>query len=129
MIPSSNTYTNYGTTTRQRQITSTSRQIEPSVLLVEDDPVMVKLLSFALEKRGFAVNIATDGQKALDYLANNEEPHLVLLDLKINHRLQFQYQEELVEDIQVTAYFQKKPLNFVLQKILEGTKLDFEIKP
>lgn len=83
MIPNSNTYTNYGTTTKQRQITSNSRQTERSVLLVEDDPVMVKLLSFALEKRGFHVNIATDGQEALDYLANNIEPHLVLLDLML----------------------------------------------
>jgi len=52
---------------------------------------------------------------------------LVLLELKINHRLQFEYAETLVEGIQVTTSFKKASLDFAMKKILEGTEIDFEI--
>lgn len=59
----------------------------------------------------------------------NEPLDLVLLDLKINHRLKFEYDEKLIEGIHVTTSFKKSSLDFGMKKILEGTNLDFEIKP
>ena len=52
---------------------------------------------------------------------------LVMLELKINHRLQFEYDETLIKDIRVTTSFRKASLDYAMKKILEGTGIDFEI--
>lgn len=58
----------------------------------------------------------------------NKALNLVLLDLKINHNLTFEYEKQLVEDIRITASFGKMPLNNAMKTILEETKIDFEIQ-
>jgi two-component system, OmpR family, KDP operon response regulator KdpE len=50
------------------------------ILLVEDEPAMVRVLQVCLEGRGYRVRIATDGHEALDAV-RYEEPAVVLLDL------------------------------------------------
>jgi two-component system KDP operon response regulator KdpE len=50
------------------------------ILLVEDEPAMVRVLQVCLEGRGYRVRIATDGHGALDAV-RYEEPAVVLLDL------------------------------------------------
>lgn len=53
--------------------------LQPNVLIVEDEPPLVELLSYNLEKAGFQAQIARDGDEAL--LAIEERrPDLVLLD-------------------------------------------------
>ena len=53
--------------------------LQPNVLIVEDAPPLVELLSYNLEKAGFQAQIARDGDEAL--LAIEERrPDLVLLD-------------------------------------------------
>ena len=52
---------------------------------------------------------------------------IVLLDLEIEHRLKFEYDETLVEGVQVTTSFRKASLDYAMKKILEGTGIDFEI--
>ncbi len=59
----------------------------------------------------------------------DESLDLVLLNLKINHRLNFEYEKKTVEDIRITASFNKSPLDYGMKKILEGTNIDFEFKP
>lgn len=54
---------------------------EPYVLLVEDDPVLGKVLSHALEKRGINLKIVADGLTAVNLLNLESKPSLVLLDL------------------------------------------------
>src|SRR5256885_17080895 len=67
-----------------------------TILQVEDDPNDVFFLQHAMTKAGVAnpVQVATDGQQAIDYLrgagkfADREQfplPCLVLLDLKLPH--------------------------------------------
>lgn len=68
---------------RHQQRTGKLPKQPQKVLIVEDDSIMVKLLSFALEKKGYKVSVAKDGYKALDYLDKSEEPNLVLLDLML----------------------------------------------
>ncbi|MGD2133286.1 MAG: phosphate regulon transcriptional regulator PhoB [Maricaulaceae bacterium] len=51
----------------------------PYVLIVEDDEALCTLLSYNLEKEGFRVGSARDGEEAL-ILADEEAPDLVLLD-------------------------------------------------
>jgi len=52
------------------------------VLLVEDEPSLVETVRYALEREGFGVIVARDGQEALERFAA-EPPDLVLLDLML----------------------------------------------
>lgn len=52
------------------------------VLVVEDEPSIVKLVQFNLEKSGFEVEIATDGQMALEK-TKQYDPDLIVLDLML----------------------------------------------
>jgi len=53
-----------------------------TVLVVEDDPKMLHLLRLYLEREGFGVVTAADGQAALD-AADRTHPNLVILDLML----------------------------------------------
>lgn len=52
------------------------------ILIVEDDPHVASLYQDELEKSGFEVNVAHDGQQGLD-LANESDFDLILLDLML----------------------------------------------
>ncbi|MDG5494331.1 phosphate regulon transcriptional regulatory protein PhoB [Niveispirillum sp. SYP-B3756] len=53
--------------------------LKPLILVVEDEVDLVTLLSYNLEREGFRVITANDGEEAL-LLADERTPHLVLLD-------------------------------------------------
>ena len=53
--------------------------MKPTVLIVEDEAPLVTLLRYNLEKEGFAVCSAADGEEALLQIAENK-PDAVLLD-------------------------------------------------
>lgn len=52
------------------------------VLVVDDDPLLVRLVRTHLEKNGYRVLAAADGEQALE-VAANELPDLVVLDLML----------------------------------------------
>ena len=52
---------------------------KPTVLVVEDEAALITMLRYNLEKQGFRVEEATDGQEALTRIAE-APPDLVLLD-------------------------------------------------
>ncbi len=52
----------------------------PKILLVDDDPDIIELLEYNLEKEGFEIQSANDGIKALE-IAKTFLPDLVLLDI------------------------------------------------
>jgi CheY-like chemotaxis protein len=52
----------------------------PTVLVVDDDPEIVSLVSLRLGKRGYHVVTATDGNAALE-TARRERPALIVLDV------------------------------------------------
>jgi DNA-binding response OmpR family regulator len=52
----------------------------PTILVVDDDPEIVTMLSLRLGKRGYRVVSATDGNAALA-AAHRERPDLVVLDV------------------------------------------------
>lgn len=54
----------------------------PKILIVEDDPDIRELLRFNLEKAGFNLLLAEDGEKAL-MLARKHAPDIILLDLML----------------------------------------------
>ena len=52
------------------------------ILIVEDDPDIRELLRFNLEKAGYNLFLAEDGEKALT-LARKHSPDIILLDLML----------------------------------------------
>ena len=55
-----------------------------TILVVDDEPKIVKLVRDYLERAGFAVRVASDGKSALS-LARTERPDLIVLDLGLPH--------------------------------------------
>jgi two-component system response regulator GlrR len=55
----------------------------PLILLVDDDPSILKLLSLRLTSSGYRVNTATSGQEALSSL-DQVKPDLILSDLQMD---------------------------------------------
>src|SRR5512136_3388253 len=51
-----------------------------TILVVDDEPKIVKLVQDYLERAGFGVRVAADGKTALS-LARLEKPDLIILDL------------------------------------------------
>lgn len=54
------------------------------ILIVEDEAALSTLLAYNLEKEGFTVRVAADGEQAVEALAE-EQPDLVLLDWMLPH--------------------------------------------
>jgi len=52
------------------------------ILLVEDEKTLSKALKFSLEKEGFIVTVAYDGEEALEAVSR-DEPQLIILDLML----------------------------------------------
>jgi two-component system response regulator VicR len=52
------------------------------ILIVEDEPAVARGLQYGLDKEGFAVLWAENGQTALD-LTRSQDPHLILLDIRL----------------------------------------------
>jgi len=70
------------------------KNLQPSVLIVEDDEAIVELLQHTLEKAGYQVRMTADGDEAL-LMVREQKPDLVILDwmlpglsgIEICHRL------------------------------------------
>jgi DNA-binding response OmpR family regulator len=55
---------------------------EPTLLVVDDEPEIAKLVARIFEKRGYRVNTAGDGAEALAAVAK-DPPDLLILDLNL----------------------------------------------
>lgn len=55
-------------------------RVKKEILIVDDDPLVVKILEAPLEKAGYSVKVADHGLKALDMVKKNP-PDLILLDI------------------------------------------------
>jgi two-component system phosphate regulon response regulator PhoB len=60
----------------------TKKSTMSKILIVEDDPDIRELLRFNLEKAGYTLFLAEDGEKVLA-LARKHSPELILLDLML----------------------------------------------
>jgi len=59
-----------------------NEKLQEQILIVDDLPENIRLLSSLLSEQGYSVNSATDGKMALS-LAQQERPDLILLDIMI----------------------------------------------
>ena len=76
-----------------------------TILLVEDDIFLVAAYKDGLEREGFVINVATDGEEAMTQLAA-EVPDLILLDLIMPVKDGF----EVLEDLSKDAKLKKIPV-------------------
>lgn len=53
--------------------------MNPQILIVEDEPPLVELIRYNLEKEGFGTSVAMDGEEAM-LLVEEEQPDVILLD-------------------------------------------------
>jgi len=75
-----------------------------TVLLVEDDKFLSTLLKNRLEKEGFSVIHAVNGEEAINILrANPAKPNLVLLDIILPKKNGFEVLEEIKLDLELKA--------------------------
>lgn len=75
------------------------------ILLVEDEPLLGNLLKQRLEKEGFEMVLAHDGEEALAKLRESK-PDLILLDIILPKISGF----ELLETLQADPQFEKAPV-------------------
>ncbi|MFH0806486.1 MAG: response regulator [Candidatus Brennerbacteria bacterium] len=75
------------------------------ILLVEDEPLLGNLLKQRLEKEGFEMVLARDGEEALAKLRESK-PDLILLDIILPKISGF----ELLETLQADPQFERAPV-------------------
>src|SRR5256885_15036052 len=68
-----------------------------SILVVDDDPEIVAMLSARLNKRGYKVSTAVDGNAALE-VAKRELPDVVLLDVMMPGKSGWEVARALKQD-------------------------------
>lgn len=56
--------------------------MQKKILVVDDEPDILKVVVFRLKKKGYEIRSATNGQEALDAL-KEQKPDLVILDLRL----------------------------------------------
>ena len=57
---------------------------KPLILVVEDEPSIAEVVCLYLQRSGYSVHLAGDGQAAMDWLSQSR-PDLVVLDLMLPH--------------------------------------------
>lgn len=73
------------------------------ILVVEDDQYIRDSLAELLQDEGYLVDVAKDGQEGLDYLAREQAPDLILLDLMMPIKDGFQFRAEQREDPRIAS--------------------------
>jgi CheY-like chemotaxis protein len=68
-----------------------------SILVVDDDPEIVSMLSTRLTARGYKVSSAQDGHRAIE-LAKRERPDIVLLDVMMPGKSGWEVARALKQD-------------------------------
>lgn len=86
------------------------------ILVVEDDPISIKLISKTLEKHGFTPLQAVNGQEA-EYYLSRQKPDAIILDLKLPDANGL----EILEKIRTNTVYSKVP---VLILTANDNKLD-----
>ena len=64
------------------------------ILVADDEPNIVISLEYLMQREGYTVLVARDGQEALDSIAR-DRPDLVLLDVMMPHKTGFEVCQEV----------------------------------
>lgn len=74
------------------------------VLVVDDEPYILRSLRMILEMEGYMVDTATDGLEALKKVSESK-PHLILLDIMMPHMDGYEVAKRLKEDPSTSDIF------------------------
>ena len=104
----------------------------PKILLVEDDEMNRDMLSRRLERRGYQVVIALDGEQAVA-MARSEAPDLILMDMSLpvldgweaTRRIRAASETRAVPIIALTAHAMQGDR----EKAIEAGCDDYDTKP
>jgi two-component system cell cycle response regulator DivK len=104
----------------------------PKILLVEDNEMNRDMLSRRLERRGYEIVIAVDGQQGVD-LARSASPDLILMDMSLpvidgweaTRQLKAQPEFKAIPIIALTAH----AMSGDREKALEAGCDDYDTKP
>lgn len=104
-----------------------------SILVVEDDEHIAKVLTFMLERQGYRVTHAADGRAASEHIASNAAPDMALLDVMLPYVDGF----ELVRQIRERDGWSRVPVLMLTAKNTESDTVraldagadDFIVKP
>jgi two-component system alkaline phosphatase synthesis response regulator PhoP len=110
-----------------------TRQPLRDVLVIEDDPVVSRLVEHLLIRRGFAVKVATDGLQAQGLLKTMPCPAVIVMDVMLPYVSGF----ELISEIRQTAGWGDVPVIMLTSKSQERDVLrafdagvnDYVVKP
>ena len=67
------------------------------ILLVEDDPSIIKVLNFYLKKSGYNLKVAGNGEEALLFM-EQELPDLIISDVMMPKMNGIQFREEILKN-------------------------------
>jgi CheY-like chemotaxis protein len=104
----------------------------PKILLVEDNEMNRDMLSRRLERKGYAVVIAVDGQQGVD-MTYSETPDLILMDMSLpvidgweaTRRLKADDKTKAIPVIALTAH----AMSGDREKALEAGADEYDTKP
>lgn len=104
-----------------------------SIFVVEDDPIISRLLEHLFARRGYVVHLATDGQAAADLIENAAMPALIILDVM----LPFVDGFELIKRVRQKPAWAQVPIIMLTSKAreesivraLDAGATDYVIKP
>jgi DNA-binding response OmpR family regulator len=104
-----------------------------NVLIVEDDPVVSRLVGHLLTRRGFTVHVAADGLEAQAMLKTMTRPAVIVMDVMLPYISGF----ELITQIRTTPGLDCVPVIVLTSKSQEGDVLrafdagvnDYVVKP
>ncbi len=92
------------------------------ILLVDDEPSLVKIVSRRLEAEGFDVAVAMDGEEAIRQV-ESQRPHLIILDVMLPKMNGY----EVCRTLKWDRRYQKIPVLLFTAKALErDEKFGFE---
>jgi len=103
------------------------------VLVIEDDPVVSRLVGHLLTRRGFIVHVASDGLHAQTLLKTLPRPAVVVMDVMLPYVSGF----ELINEIRQTPGWDRVPVIVLTSKSQERDVLrafdagvnDYVVKP
>ena len=72
------------------------------ILVVDDEPALLRLMAFVLQKQGYQMLTATNGDEALDSVRANR-PDLIVLDIMMPRRDGYQVAEAIRADPELAS--------------------------
>jgi signal transduction histidine kinase/CheY-like chemotaxis protein/class 3 adenylate cyclase len=103
------------------------------ILVVDDEPVNLKVLKNHLERAGYHVTLANDGMEALDLLKKDNPFHLVLLDVMMPRISGYEVcqrirENQLLTELPVIMVTAKNQVNDLVEGLGSGAN-DYIVKP